>query len=151
MGSRGRKTAASHSVLTPFRIDRAAGGTKTNRPGNDGLWSGLPPDWFQREVHPLLCAYVRHVVSARFVAQQIDAIDFTDLADPKVFKRYSAFLRMEAQESAAIARLATKLRLTNQSLTRPPELPLPLGVIQGLCRGKGKCARKCRVKIAGFA
>jgi hypothetical protein len=108
-------------VLTPFPQRPHPPAELTEEQAKDwrAVVGRLPPDWFHREVHPLLCAYVRHISSARFVAKQIDAMGSADLADPKVFKRYSAFLRMEALESSAIARLATKLRLTNQSRYTP--------------------------------
>ena len=92
MGARGRKSAASLSVVTPFlqRPRPPAELTKEQAKEWRVIVNRLPPDWFQPEVFPLLVAYCRHVASARFVAKQLDAIGSTDLADPKIFRRYSS-------------------------------------------------------------
>jgi hypothetical protein len=121
MGSRGRKSGASLSVVTPFPQRPKPPRELTKEQAQ--IWRDtvgrLPPDWFGREMFPLLVAFCRHVTSARFVSRQLNAIGSADLGDPKIFRRYGAFLRMEALESAAIARMATKLRLTNQSRYTP--------------------------------
>ena len=75
----------------------------------------LPREWITREVQPLLVAYLQHWSTCRFLSKQIDAFNPDWIADPGGFERYSSWLALRARETKAMADLATKLRLTNQS------------------------------------
>jgi hypothetical protein len=75
----------------------------------------LPADWFPRETHGVLSQLCRHIVNARRVAQLIDA----ELQAEKLnIDCYEQLLRMQAKESALIASLSTKLRITQQATVR---------------------------------
>lgn len=73
----------------------------------------MPADWFPRETHGLLTQYCRHVVNARRVAQLITKcekqkkLDVTD---------YNQLLIMQEREGRAISSLATRMRLTQQTV-----------------------------------
>lgn len=72
----------------------------------------LPADWFPRETHPLLKQFVRHTVSARRVAQMIDA----EMArNPLDVPTLDKMLAMQARETAALKALAAAMRLAQQS------------------------------------
>src|SRR5262245_44689929 len=75
----------------------------------------LPSDWFPRETHGLLSQYCRHVVVARRVAQLVGA---AEKAKKLNVEYYDRLLRMQERESRAIAMLATKMRLSQQSTVR---------------------------------
>lgn len=122
MGTRGRKSAASLTVITPE-------GVETNRrplpPAelNDEQaveWTAvvnrLSADWFPRESHSMLALYCRHVVSARRVAQLIEAAEAEESLD---LERYDRLLKMQERESRAISSLATRMRMSQQSTHDP--------------------------------
>ena len=72
----------------------------------------LPADWFGRETHALLVQYCRHVVAAKRVAQLVASIE----ADPEFnIANYDKALKMQEREGRAIAALATKMRIAQQS------------------------------------
>jgi hypothetical protein len=77
--------------------------------------------WFGPETFPLLAQYCRHIVRSRRIAQLIH-----DLEAPPAPKKgeeapafdvatYNAYLRMQERESRALAMLATKMRLSQQT------------------------------------
>jgi hypothetical protein len=69
-------------------------------------------DWFRPSQLPLLAQYCRHVVRSNRIAHLIkvaEAADEFDLAE------YAGLLKMQERESRAIAMLATKMRLSQQS------------------------------------
>lgn len=118
MGIRGRKSAASLTVVTPA-------GVETNRrpkppedlnPEQAAEWMAvvnrLPADWFPRETHPMLALYCRHVVSARRVAQLLEAAESAPDLD---LEQYDRLLKMQERESRAISSLATRMRMSQQS------------------------------------
>jgi hypothetical protein len=72
----------------------------------------MPADWFPRETHALLRQYVRHTVSARRVAQMIDAEMSRDQLDVGALDK---MLQMQARETAALKALAASMRLAQQS------------------------------------
>lgn len=74
----------------------------------------MPADWFPTETHPLLIQYCRHAVQARKVGELIEKAT----SDPALeIGDYDRLLQMQRRESLAIAILATKLRIAQQSTT----------------------------------
>jgi hypothetical protein len=76
--------------------------------------NSMPADWFNTGSLPLLTQYVRHVVASRNLAQLI--ADTTSNSEEINVKLYIALLRAQKEESGVLASLATKLRISNQSL-----------------------------------
>lgn len=72
----------------------------------------MPPDWFPRETHLLLAQYCRHKVTAARVSQLIEGEDNEAVID---IDRYNKLLGMQERESRAIASLATKMRISQQT------------------------------------
>ena len=118
MGARGKKSAASLSVVQPRGV------TAVERPEpQEGLtdeqatvWCSvvdrLPADWFPDETHDMLAQYCRHVVSSRRVA---DLIEMLTAQEVFAAEDYDRLLKMQEREGRAISALATRMRLSQQS------------------------------------
>ena len=118
MGARGKKSAASLSVVQPGGI------TSVERPEpQEGLtneqstvWCNvvdrLPADWFPSETHDMLAQYCRHVISSRRVA---DLIEMLTAQEEFAAEDYDRLLKMQEREGRAISALATRMRLSQQS------------------------------------
>lgn len=75
-----------------------------------------PADAFMETHSPLLELYCRHVVNARILADETANFHREWLADPEGLKRYDRLLAMAERESRAASSLATRLRITRQSV-----------------------------------
>jgi chaperone required for assembly of F1-ATPase len=73
----------------------------------------MPADWFPRETHGVLAQYCRHVIAARRMAQLVAACEAEEDLD---IVRYDRLLKMQEREGRALSSLATRLRITQQSL-----------------------------------
>ena len=120
MGNRGRKSLASISIAPPGSIEVV----NRQKPPHDltdeevEVWSAVvnaePADWFSPSTRPILAQYCRHVVHARRVAELIERAT----SDPSLaIEDYDRLLKMQERESRAIASLATKMRISQQSTT----------------------------------
>ena len=135
MGARGKKSASDLAIVPEQGI------TAIHRPGPPAelteeqayewlkVTNRMPADWFPEETHGLLVQYCRHIVDARRIAQLIDAMtngvtDTEVLIDGSgeevpaaqfIVKEYQALLRMQGDESAKIASLATRMRISQQA------------------------------------
>jgi hypothetical protein len=111
MTQRGRKSSASLAVVPLTQPQRPEPPEYLSKAAAE-VWrevvSAMRPDWFGRETHPILEQYCRHVVLARLIANAIPA-EIDDIAG---FDRLTA---MHCRESAMVATLATRMRLTHQS------------------------------------
>lgn len=118
MGTRGRKSAASLEVVGAGNAQRLARpeppADLTDEQSEEWLAvvERLPADWFQRETHGMLAQYCRHVVSARRVAQLIEAACEADEFD---VDEYDRLLKMQEREGRALSSLATRMRMTQQA------------------------------------
>jgi chaperone required for assembly of F1-ATPase len=118
MGTRGRKSAASLSVVLASPVEavhRPDAPYDLTDEQSEEWWAvvnRLPADWFPRETHGVLSQYCRHVVAARRVAQLVAACE----AEPDLdVARYDQLLKMQEREGRAMSSLATRLRITQQS------------------------------------
>jgi hypothetical protein len=69
-------------------------------------------DWFTTATRPLLAQYARHVVQSRRVAELLERA----LSDKNLsIGEYNQLLKMQDRESRAIAMLATKMRISQQT------------------------------------
>lgn len=76
--------------------------------------NSMPADWFNVGSIPLLTQYVRHTVASQNLAQLI--ADVTSNSEEINVKTYITLLRAQKEESGILSSLATKLRISNQSL-----------------------------------
>lgn len=118
MGSRGRKSAAELSVASEsavVSIERPVAPSELTDE-QKFVWQAIvnsePADWFTKATRPMLAQYCRHVIRARRLAQLIDRAEQAEEVD---IKEYRDLLRSEEEQSRAIASLATKMRLSQQS------------------------------------
>lgn len=121
MKQRGRPSAAAIAVMSRATVlDRV----ERQRPPHDltdeevVVWVSVtesqPADWFSPSTVPLLAQYCRHAIHARRVAELIErATSDPDLA----VSDYDRLLKMQERESRAIASMATKMRISQQSVT----------------------------------
>ncbi len=121
---RGRKSEASLAVaLAPqsdLQIHARPDAPYALTDAEADIWRGIvnrmPADWFQTETYPLLVQDCRHIANSHRVAQLVEQC-VTDAAKDGVFstKAYGELLMIQKRESEAIARLATKMRICQQS------------------------------------
>ena len=116
MGARGRKSGAESNVVSITgkapRPNPPPSLTSEQAQECRAIVKRLPADWFERETHALLESYCRHIVTARRIAEQIERCFAETTAKTAGIDR---LLKMQARESGAIAQLATKMRLSQQS------------------------------------
>jgi hypothetical protein len=82
------------------------------------VWAGVvnafPADWFTAATVPLLAQYCRHAIHARRIAELLDK----SMSDPDMpIKAYADLLKLQIDQSAVLASLATKMRISQQSTT----------------------------------
>lgn len=115
MGARGPKSSASLTVV-PL-TGRKKPPPPAQLTGEEAaIWrqviDAMPTDWHRPESTALLVQFCRHIVVANHIADQIARC----LLEPSVkAASMDLLLKMQQRESAAIASLATKMRLTQQS------------------------------------
>ena len=122
MQKRGRKSSAQLAVILPEGISAHP------RPEPlDGLsdeqsevWRAIvnrhPADWFSSGSEIVLAQLCRHTVAAHRIAESLAKIEEAEDFD---FDLWRDMLAMQDRESARIAQLTTKLRLTPQSRYTP--------------------------------
>jgi hypothetical protein len=102
------------------------------------LWNEIvatkPNTFWKADSFPLLKQYIRHITTADIVNEQIDEFDPARFADDQEVKRYHRLLSIRATETATIANLATKMRLTQASTVRTENM----GTIDKLSTGQDK-------------
>jgi hypothetical protein len=82
------------------------------------VWSSVvntfSADWFTPATAPLLAQYCRHAVHARRIAELLDK----SMCDPDMpIDAYKALLDLQLKQSAMLATLATKMRISQQATT----------------------------------
>lgn len=121
MTKRGRKSAASLAIRPVTPVEKTPRPTPPSELSDEeadewrAIVDRLPADWFARETHVLLVQYCRHIIAARRVSQLIAAIQESASVEDFDFKAYHDALKMQQRESAILASLATKMRISQQS------------------------------------
>ncbi len=118
MGTRGPRSSADLAVAASadvIAIERALPPVELTDE-QVAVWrmvvNRMPADWFPAETHPLLAQYCRHTSRARRLAQLLDNME---KAEEVNIKEYRDLLRSEEEQSRALASLATKLRISQQT------------------------------------
>jgi hypothetical protein len=129
---RGRKSAAERqlkadvpalagSVETMARPDAPYDLTDEEAHVWTAIVDAMPADWFEVATFPMLAQYCRHVVRSNRVAALITEMETpSDRRRKKadiIVEDYDRLLKMQERESRAIASLATKMRISQQSTT----------------------------------
>jgi hypothetical protein len=118
MGARGPKSASELAVVPTLSTARPIPPDDlTERQADEWrrIVGRLPADWFPAETWPLLAAYCRHIVQARRIADLVNSFQPTWAGEDGGLERLNLLGKMQDREHRAMANLATKLRLTNQS------------------------------------
>ena len=121
MAARGRKSSSALGVvqqettkesrlLPPIHI------TDAEREIWVAVVNDQPANSFTQTHAPLLEIYCRHVVNSRILADELINFDRAWLADDEGLKRYDKLLAMSEREGRAASSLATRLRITRQSI-----------------------------------
>lgn len=120
MGARGRNAGNSLSIVPQgdvVSIPRAKAPAHLTSEQKD-LWidivNCLPAQHFSTENLPLLSAYCGHVVTEKKLSQLISKVEKS--LDFEFIKEYDELLKMRERESRAISSLATRMRLSQQSI-----------------------------------
>jgi hypothetical protein len=117
MGTRGRKSANELLTQSPvMAVMRRPEAPLDLTPEEADVWNrttdAMPADWFMAESHPLLVQFCRHTVTARRVAQLIDA----EMSRPDVkIGTLKDLLSMQQKETASLKAMAASLRLSQQA------------------------------------
>jgi len=114
---RGRPSAASLAIAVPVEVVERVRAPHDLNDEETEVWASVvncePADWFTQSTIPILAQYCRHVVQTRRIAELIER----GTSDPSLeVKDYDRLLHMQQRESAIIVVLATKMRITNQSI-----------------------------------
>lgn len=119
MGARGRKSAASLAVVGVQEIERPDPSPQlTTEQGQEwiAIINRMPADWFPRETHGMLEQYCRHIVSSRRVADLVEDLLAGKVLTSNWVEDYDRILKMQEREGRAMSSLATRLRITQQTL-----------------------------------
>lgn len=121
MGARGRKSAAQLAIAPVVAVTPrpTAPDELTDEQARewDSIISRMPGDWLKREQRALLVQYCRHTVAARRLSQLIEQAEKSDIEWDET--RWLRLQRAQAQQSATLAALATKMRISHQSRYGP--------------------------------
>lgn len=129
MGARGRQSKRDKEVeaqppALPVDVETATEFEVFDRPpppaglteGQATTWRVIvdsePAAWFTPSTLPLLRQYCIHVSRARRIANLLNAMEQAEQVD---LDEYAKLLRAEDLQTSALARLATKMRLSQQS------------------------------------
>ena len=108
MDQRGRKSGDSLTVLPPpehIRPNPPDELSSREQSQWQGIVARMPADWFTRESHELLTAYIRHCTTNSYLSRQIsEAMENGQEIDKLVAQRH--------KESSAMVSLARSMRLS---------------------------------------
>jgi hypothetical protein len=121
MKQRGRKTGGAMVAVTPIeqaRIVAPSALTAEERKIWRETVDAKPADWFGIEQAPLLESYCRHVCEARMLGKAIAQVQGGSIANSsdEDLLRLDRLCRMRDREVRAVSALATRMRLTQQSV-----------------------------------
>lgn len=120
-----RKSAADVAVVIEGQFGQRPEPPESLTPRQAEVWRAIVAsehsDFFNTEaLRNLLVGYCRHLEAAENVSSVIDTIPPKRIKRAEGAQRYHNLLKMRDLEMQAATRLATKLRLTNQSRYSAP-------------------------------
>ena len=121
MGTRGRKSAAELAIAPVVHVQPRPTAPDELTDEEAAVWDGIvgrmPGGWLTREQHPLLIQYCRHTIAARRLSQLIHQAEGPEVEWDE--ERWLRLQRAQAQQSATLAALATKMRISHQARYGP--------------------------------
>lgn len=122
MNQRGRKSSAALAVVDdrslPTGVPVPPGLSAAERVVWMTTVNSKPTDWFGTEHVPMLVEYVRCVCRAQVIDGQLKAFDDAWLNTDEGLVRFDKLTAMAIKTAGMINRLATSMRLTQQSTVR---------------------------------
>lgn len=116
MGQRGRKSAASLSVVRPLENGLPQPPESYNEDAA-ALWSQMvaskPQDWWDASTLPLLDAYVKTCIEHQRISQLVEGMH--PIASDDEVVAYERLHKIQDRLASQMARMATKMRLSQQS------------------------------------
>jgi hypothetical protein len=118
MRQRGKKSSVALATqsLDAVTVVRRPDAPLDLTPEESEVWrqtvEAMPADWFQAETWPLLAQWCRHTITARRVAQLIDAAASRDEVDVGEMRE---LLMMQAKETGALKAMAASMRISQQA------------------------------------
>lgn len=123
MAQRGRKSAESLAVAphaAPAALHSRIPPSPHLSDAEQVVWCRVigdqPAQAFSETHRDMLDLYCQHVVSAQVLDDEIKAFDREWLRDNEGLKRYDKLLKMREREVRSASSLATRLRITRQSV-----------------------------------
>jgi hypothetical protein len=118
MKQNGRRSSAALAVARPVEIVERIKPPHDLNDEETEIWSAVvsaeAADWFSPSSAPVLAQFCRHAVHARRIAELLERAT----SDPMLtVDDYDKLLHMQDRESKAIASLAVKMRIVQQSTT----------------------------------
>ena len=121
MNQRGRKSAAANlAVIVPehTRLQPPPDLPADQREIWNRVVAHKPVDWFSEEHRDMLRSYCRHVAYSNTIGRGLDTVRAESLVDPERLRDYERLYRMHEREVRAAGLLATRMRLTHQSIDK---------------------------------
>ena len=116
MKQRGRKSSAELAVVRPLSTempDPPASYSDDQAATWCSILASKPADWWDAGTLPLLDAYVRAIAEHARISELLERMHPLEGMDE--FKDYDAMQRTQDRLASQMARLATKMRLSQQS------------------------------------
>lgn len=116
MDQRGRKGEFGNVVHLPGQWPAPPEAlTETQKDNWRAIVRTKPSDWFGSDTYPLLVEYVRAIDAADVLSRAMDGFKAEWMSEEEGLKRFERLSRLHDAKSATLARLATKMRLSQQS------------------------------------
>jgi hypothetical protein len=119
MEQRGIKSVAALATAVVHLPGRWPEPPKGMSEAQQGAWKAIvatkPADWFGPDTYPLLVEYIRAAEQADVLARELQEFDPEWLRDEDGLKRYDRLSKLQDAKAGSLARLATKMRLSQQS------------------------------------
>lgn len=116
MGQRGRKSTASLSVVRPLE-NGLPPAPKNYSEDHAALWSQMvaskPQDWWDASTLPLLDAYVKVCIEHQKISELVEGMH--PISSDDEIATYDKLQRIQDRMASQMARMATKMRLSQQS------------------------------------
>ena len=119
MEQRGRKSLAAATLQVTHLPGQWPEPPARLTEAQAGMWRSIvvtkPHDWFGPDTYPLLVEYIRATEQADVLARELEDFNPEWLRDEDGLQRYEKLNRLADAKASSLARLATKMRLSQQS------------------------------------
>jgi hypothetical protein len=142
MNGRGRKSSAALAVVVESGVLSSLRPPPGLTEGERQVWKATveskPTEWFGPEHIPVMVEYVRHVCHAAVIDAEIKAVEPDSLKTSEGLARFDRLTAMRTRNAGMIARLATNMRITHQSVWRPSKAALTTKATKALWQDEAR-------------